>query len=132
MQRISLLMGDDSNDGHGRTNLYYIQSNFSPTEIGNAYKLGVEKLGFDFIKEIAVKYDDSDLSKEIFDKLIEGGVAVPLDIDLNEDGSVFLDSDVYALFYLNIAKFGNKKLKFFPVNGRTNVIDIGGYGLFGG
>jgi len=126
MQRIALLMGDESADGHGMTTRVTIQSNFSKTEIENAYKLGIEKVGFDFIETVAIEHEDHTLSEEQYSMLVKAGIDIIVEIGYK--GKRWIDQEEFADIYLKIAKLGNKKLKCSVVND-TNVIDIGGYGL---
>jgi hypothetical protein len=132
---ISLVVGDWSGDGHDKKDIINIESNFDKKAIDLAYKLGTEKLGFDFCNHIAEEYEDNKLPNEEWKKLKEAGYqddnGLEEDAKKYNDGEISLDISSFADIYLFIVKLGNEKFKFEYLEGNKNPqINIGGYGLF--
>lgn len=139
---ITLVLGDWSDDGHGKSETIVVGSNLDKDEVFKAYQKGSKKLGFNFIDKIAADYEDNWLSSDKLGKLMEHGITPEKffsnDYDLkqakealeNEDG-VGLWTDSYAAIFLLIAKLGNETFEYeiLPED-RSSRINIGGYGLF--
>jgi hypothetical protein len=129
-----LEMGDDSCDGHCMTATRNICSNLNAEEISAAYTASKEKVGFNFIQDVADEYEDNSLSMEKLKTLRENGVATWQfeDERYAEEGeeleSVSLNSDTYSQIYLELVKLGNAEFKQETLQGKN--LSIGGYGLF--
>jgi len=142
---ISLVLGDPSDDGHGKTDTFVIKSNLDQKDIEAAYKKGSEKLGFNLINEVCEEYEDSLLPKDKIDILVKNGFTIDnlmssSDYDREDAEEAFEDdessgfninSEYFANTYLFIVKLGNKDFQYEMLKGKLNpTIDIGGYGLF--
>lgn len=137
----SLVIGDWSDDGHGKTDMTVIRSNLDSEQIGEAYEAGSKKLGFNFIEEVATDYEDSSLDLVKFKTLIDAGLSIEeafkYDYEIKEAKKALEDEDSegfhlwtesYRSIFLFIVKLGNKDFKYKISQG--NQIHIGGYGLF--
>lgn len=129
---INLVLGDWSNDGHGRTKTYTIDSNLSIDAINSAYKLGFSLIGHDIVKTVADEYQSTSLCDFIVEALYNNGFAFE-DIEVydklnNEFIDIELDTDLYLKIYLFVVYLGNPE--FSPQIIEQNKINIGGYGLF--
>lgn len=129
MHTIELVMGDYSRDGHEKTESIMVISNITLQELKEAYQIGTEKIGFDFIKTVAADYGDGSLSKEKFDKLRDAGLT---EDDWFEEGEdkfpLMYYKDAFAEIFLFICKLGNELFEYeYP---KTDSMHIGGYGLF--
>jgi hypothetical protein len=119
---ITLIIGDWSNDGHGTTEKYLIESNLTKKDLLSAYKKGCGIIGFNLSKMVATEYMDNCISEAHLEKLTKFGF-------VNRRNDLKLDVCLFAEMWLFISKIGNPKFdwKCIPDN---STIDIGGYGLF--
>jgi len=129
MTRVSLLMGDDSKDGHGETESLLVEVNVTLKGLEKAYKKGARKLGYDFEVKAASEYGKRKLSKKVFEKLKELGWSVPAGFE--RCGRV-LDTDTYADIWIFLAKLGDPELEVYvQTPDGIDELPIGGYALFG-
>lgn len=132
---ITLILGDPSGDGHGKSKTIVFNSNLNVTDIGLAYKKASKELGFDLISDVCNDYEDNFVPKDIFDTLVKNGMEYDLsDYEKNqlEDADtrgINIYTDEYLNIYFFIVFFGNKNFEYEITN--YPVIDIGGYGLYG-
>lgn len=139
----TLVLGDWSDDGHGKTDIVMLASNLDSEEIAEAYEKASKKLGFNFINDVAADYEDNELPTDYLKKLVEYGLSLKqvfeyeYDIERaekaleNEDSEgVPLWPDSYTQIFLFIVKLGNPEFEFKILEDDTDRIDIGGYGLF--
>jgi hypothetical protein len=155
---VNLLLGDQSGDGHGKTNIVSIQSNLDAFSVAEAYEKGVEIIGVDLINDVAEGYEDNTLVQSDFDKLVKHGFTfeedssledldedddiedfddeLESDLELEEDDDLLNDEepihlyeDTFVRIYLFIAKTGNPDFEY-HLTDVNNIIAIGGYGLF--
>lgn len=127
----SIMSGDWSNDGHGMTLSTIIRSNFNKDEIENAYKEGIEKIGFDFKEDYCREYEDDFLPNEIIEKLKSQGIHVNFESDYegsNTGDGVHIRPDEYTEIYLKLCQLGNSNFNYTII--KTPELHIGGYGLF--
>ena len=123
MNRISLLMGDESRDGHGETESLVLDTNRTRKELEKAYKKGARKL------EAANEYGERRLAKPIFDALKKLGWPVPEGFEKTRE----LDTDTYADIWIFLAKLGDPGLEVYvQTHDPVGKLYIGGYALFGG
>lgn len=141
----TLVLGDWSDDGHGKTDIFIINSNLDSEEILAAYKKASKKLGFKFMDDVCADYEDNSIPIDYLKKLIESGLQLDQvftsDYDLkrakkvleDEDSeeNVSLWTDSYTAIFLFIVKLGNPEFEYKIVEDDTDRINIGGYGLFG-
>lgn len=134
---ITLLLGDPSEDGHGKTCEFNYEFNKSKEAIFAAYKEGVKKIGFDFINEVAIEYDDTSLGEDYFRKLKEAGFDCSYfynngHMDNHDEGDTeyvnYLNEEDYVSIFLFFVKVGDPSITYTDLN--CAVMDIGGYGLF--
>lgn len=128
---IKLLVGDPSNDGHGKTESLIIDSNLSIKQLESAYKKGSKTLKFDLFK-YCNDWEDAKIPFKEWKKLIDNGLDVKdfgcYDQIEEEFDTSFLYSLDYFTVYLFICKFGNNDFKY-SITEEANVLNIGGYGL---
>lgn len=124
---INILIGDMSADGHGKTRSEVYLCNKPATEVEAAYKIGTEKLGFDFREDVASEYEESTITQYQLDRLAEHGCHP--DVETSEVEGVY---DIYQNEYLEaflfIVRLGDKELSINQAS--CEIIDAGGYGLF--
>lgn len=123
---ISLVMGDRSGDGHGKTDTVIIKSNLSKKDLEKAYKKAIKIIGFD-LAEVASEYEDNYISEKLYLKLKKAGFTE--DYGESEDEKYQIFSEAYADIYLFFIKIGEPKFEYEIVDS-SNSINIGGYGLF--
>ena len=97
----------------------------------------MEKIGFDFINEVAVEYEDSSLDDDSFRKLKEAGFDCSYFynnglMDNHDEGDAeyvnYLNEEDYISIFLFFIKVGDPSITYMDLN--CAVMDIGGYGLF--
>ena len=132
MTKITLVVGDDSGDGHSRKESYPIEVNVSLEEFLKAFKKGSKKLGFD-LRDECEDYQDSELSDKAVDSLVTNGIVNQDRMTLTSSGKVVIEDDCiwaesFMMLYTEIVRLGNPKITF----GKTKSpnLHIGGYGLF--
>ena len=131
--QFTLVVGDWSDDGHGKTANIAIKSNLSPAEVLCAYETGSKKLGFDLINTVAEVYEDRAISREKWNAFVKLGFDCDLakfDVpyDNGDDDDLSLCYEAYTSLYLFVIKLGEPDFQCEPMNNKS--IQIGGYGLF--
>lgn len=129
MKMINLVVGDWSDDGHGRTHTVTVESNFDVARLGKAFKAGTKKLKFN-IAEHCQDYEDGSISDRFAAALTKHG------FDLTEmfsydgpDEPINLSPSDFADIWLFTAELGGgKKLRLKIVE--PDDIHVGGYGCF--
>lgn len=140
---INLVMGDWSDDGHGKTDTVTIVCNLDKKALALAYKAGAKKLRVDVSKTVAEEYESATLSKADWKKFAAAGMTLqqlfehPYFRKEAESGLkdrnmeyIGLDTDAFARLWLFTAKLGNPKFEFAFTRDDQVSINIGGYGLF--
>lgn len=153
---ISLVLGDWSDDGHGKTATYVAKSTGTARDIEAAYSAGVSTLVLQYGDEIrgmldnlCDDYEDDAISGDLREWLIDAGILTFKEecdvfnefeklstgeygwrrLDPDEDGR--LDIDTFAEIYVGIARLGGIDIELVP-DTHDYVVKIGGYGLFYG
>lgn len=127
MEVVNIIVGDWSDDGHGKTETFAIKSNITRDEIDKAYTQAIKtypKLNaFDSICE---DYEDNSIPEDLLDELKLLGYQPPkwMEKEFRVSREEFVD------IYLFIVKLGNPAFEYSHVN--HNELTIGGYGLFWG
>lgn len=128
-----LVVGDWSDDGHGKTDKFLIYSNFSKEQILAAYKKGAMMLGVDVTRDVCHKYEDSYLENEQWKKFEAAGMTLhelfqdeEFETDIDSKFCIYTDS--FVRLWLFTVKLGDPSFENEFV--RFSDIHIGGYGLF--
>jgi hypothetical protein len=123
---INLVVGDWSDDGHGKTDSYTIQTKTTRLELEKAFKKGQKIIGFNLDEDVCAEYEEYELKESEADKIREH---LPnFNIDDLDDGC-YMDSESFAILYMEIAKLGDPTIEY-EIADNENSINIGGYGLF--
>lgn len=131
---IQLVLGDWSNDGHGKTDSVFIESNLTAQQIQDAYVAAMNKLpALKCLNTLAEDYEDSELSNDHITALREAGYPIDKFVKEYEEGygddcTPSVDKESYTDIYLFIVLVGNPEFKHEVVS--LDDINIGGYGLF--
>ncbi len=140
----TLVLGDWSDDGHGKTDLVIIESNLDKEEIWAAYRKASKKLGFKLVEDVCADYEEGGISQDYLKTLIENGLNIEkvfdTDYDLKEakkvlegddpDELVNLWTNSYTEIFLFIVKLGDPEFEYNIIEDDSSRINIGGYGLF--
>ncbi len=121
INKICICVGDWSDDGHGETVDYWIETYFTDKKIKKAYQAGTAKLSFDLTEDVCRNYEDYHLTEEVLEELRGAGFTEEVDAD-------FLGTDSFFNIYTFICKLGNPDFSFIQI--KPVYINIGGYGLF--
>ena len=117
----NLVIGDWSDDGHGKTATITIKSNLTSKGIEKAFKVGAKKIGVD-ITSLCEDYEDYGLPDEAIAKLKKAGYEGD-----EEEGFLEAGYESFAAIYLFTVKIGDPSFEYKEVDGKN--INIGGYGL---
>lgn len=141
-------IGDSSGDGHGKEETFFFFSNFTKEEVWNAYRSGVEILGFDVCNTVALA-ETATLTKEQHDNIfhhqkflnfceinkneytIVDGMFLEETLDL-EKRNYFLEKLSFLHIFLFTVWLGSEALFVFSQLEKSaeNTVDIGGYAYF--
>tara|TARA_R100001244_G_scaffold96442_1_gene72165 strand:- start:341 stop:742 length:402 start_codon:yes stop_codon:yes gene_type:complete len=132
MTKITLIVGDESNDGHGRKESFTIQTNVSRKDFLKAFEKGSKKLGFD-LRDECEGYQESAISEGAVDSLVANGIVNKDRMTLSSNGKVVIEEDStwdhgFMMLFTEIVRLGNPKITF--GESKSENIHIGGYGLF--
>jgi hypothetical protein len=106
--KMTFTLGDWSDDGHGKVEIFYLKSNLTPELVGTAYKKAVEMTGIKPHDDWACGYEERSFDAN---KLIEAGI--PEGVvrgEQNEDG-YFSDCEHYVNLIIAFCKLGNPNLE---------------------
>lgn len=134
-----LVVGDWSDDGHGKTEKFLIESNKPIQEVRAAYNKGCKIAGFDLTESACINYLDNTIPPDILKKLYgvlpdfvktwlfcadtfnaDLHLSVPYDIECAE---------FFADIWIQIAQLGDGDLHL-EYHHEVESINIGGYGVF--
>lgn len=129
--KITLEVGDWSNDGHSQSDTFTVESSLDAKALKKAYAKGTKKIGFDLSADVCKKYEDSQIPMRCWDKLI----ALEFDDKNREciidawDSGVYVTQELFVDMWIFICQLGNPDLKI-EICHNGEWIEIGGYGLF--
>lgn len=128
---INLTAGDESQDGHEKTETITVSCNLTKAQLEKAYRAGTKKLGFDLSADVAREYEDSSVSEGFVKKLRAAGID-PTEFLEQDDGdwSFGYSATSFIELWLRIATLGNPSLVFEHMSETSPSIFVGGYGLF--
>lgn len=105
-------LGDPSADGHGHTAEYHLTSNYSASEISEAYRKTTELLSFDLVEDIGNEFEgDYWVPSEYAEELVKLGIIEEDDLEEGgrtygpPAGSYYLDTDSFGDLYFKIAQY---------------------------
>lgn len=154
---ISLVLGDWSDDGHGKTATCVVKSTGTARDVEAAYNAGVDTLVFqygdairDMLDSLCEDYEDDAIPGQLRAWLVEAGI-LHFNVEnhvfgeycmnrslgqyaweaLDDDEDGRLDIDTFAEIYVGIARLGGIDIELVP-DTHDYVVKIGGYGLFYG
>ena len=128
---IKIEIGDWSGDGHGISEVHIIYTNLTHEEMLEAYKIAVDKLGFDFCKEVCSNYEEITISDPKKIKALKKHV---IDLEAGnfqkDEKGYWLDDDRFFDIYFRMIKLGNPSFVYEDKTMELPWISIGGYGVF--
>lgn len=130
MNKVTLVVGDWSHDGHAQTENFTYEVNVTKDELYAAYVRGVKVCGVDWTQEVVAEYEDSAVPIDVVKKLLAHGIDIESWIsDEDEDEDLTIEPYQFAEVWLMIARLGEHTLEW-RVIVTNDRINIGGYGLF--
>lgn len=130
MNRIKMIVGDWSGDGHEKTEICYISSKYTADEISDSYKsiLKEKKIPYP-----CKDYEENTISEEIVQLLKENNIQYD-DILERSNTKYYLAGEEgikdFCELYLRIASIRLPHLTWKYEQDAPGVIRAGGYGLF--
>lgn len=94
-------VGDWSGDGHGKTEVFLVESSHSADDVAAAYQYACERIGFIFHNEVSADYEDNRIGAERLAALQAIGYD-PIDLD----PEWLAPSDVWDMF-VALVQHGN-------------------------
>lgn len=94
MFRYKIVLGDYSCDGHGRYEIYWVNSTFSKKEIKKIYKNVTKKIGFSFVDEFE-DYEKTEISNSKAEALSQYLECEPSDIFEEYKGEYSIDDQSF-------------------------------------
>lgn len=96
MNKFKIELGDWSDDGHGKTEVYMLESDLTVAETREAYIRSINFTGIEFQKEIANAYDDNTLSEIVYLNFKEHGFDFTKHEDEEEYEEIYICPDFYV------------------------------------
>jgi hypothetical protein len=125
--KFKLIVGDWSNDGHGRSDTKICICSHSAGEVMGAHKKLVSK-GINLLSQCE-DYEVSNLGKDFVEKLNEIGFDLSGFVEFY-DGYSYVNTTEWMKLYMELAKVEIPELEYKFINDGLPSIDIGGYGLY--
>lgn len=125
---IQLIVGDWSDDGHGKTDSVFVRSNLSVEETKAAFEKGDKNFKF---SSYCSEYEDSNLPKDLVEKLkpfLTKKELSEIYQEYDQNDSLSVSSDEFVYFWIAVARSGNPDLKIKVT--KVNSITVDGYDLF--
>ena len=151
MNKMYLVLGDWSNDGHGHSDKVLLESNLTVKEVQDAYKASCKLTGVEFNHNetftgrkrdwqeaddyrIATEYESSNIPSEALVELRKFGLTDELlqsfeedEINLNEDGSYGLSEHSFVNLWMWFVKLSNPNLVIQRASAKDETPCINGY-----
>jgi hypothetical protein len=126
---VRVALGDEYDDGHGKSYSINIESNLKEKEIKKAYNIGSKKVNVNLLS-LCEEFECSYIPKKEYDKLIDNGYKFSeTTICYTEDDTVDIQIDEYINIWLFLVKNGNENFEYSIIESDYEM-NIGGYGLF--
>lgn len=129
--KIKLVVGDWSDDGHGKTDSYLVRTNYSAADIKRSYEraLKIHKLHVP-----CSDCEDSAINPDIVKLLTQHNVETSdiLEYDKKSKTYNFVDCgpDYFCQLYLRISSIILTDLVYEFIDSDIATLNVGGYGLF--
>ena len=126
---VRVVLGDEYDDGHGKSYSINIESNLKEKEIKKAYNIGSKKVNVNLLS-LCEEFECCYIPKKEYDKLIDNGYKFSeTTICYTEDDTVDIQIDEYINIWLFLVKKGNENFEYSIIESDYEM-NIGGYGLF--
>jgi len=134
---LSLIIGDESDDGHGKRDTYVIESNLSREEIQAAYTRALSEFDAGCLTTVAEDYEDCSLSATQLFAMRRIGYRVQnmywwqeFKEDWGRGQTPFITADEFVDLFLTIVRAGDSNFVYKRLSSADTELFIGGYGLF--
>ena len=131
MYTVNLIVGDWSDDGHGKVTMHSFITNLTPDQVRYCHSVGATPAQHVVLDTIASDYEDTVLTPPQLEVLKQLGFPVEKLAFNEEKEEPNITEDEYIELYWHVVSRGNPYLS--PVRYtrvETNDITIGGYGFF--
>ena len=140
---MNLVLGDWSDDGHGKTEKILVEVNKTVEEIQQGYNVACEVTGYCFhenspYKQLLTNYEDNEILHTDCDKLLEFGLNVVDHCKETQDGSVIFTSKEFRDLWFHFVNIAIPDIQWVfidecipNINGYWGYLNEGfGYGLY--
>lgn len=144
MHRIKVQLGDWSNDGHGQTKDYIVESSVPLQQLREYYFQACEE-HFD-ISKLCEDYGDSRMTDSDLELFEEAGIRIHPELkkEILEDGEAYIDTDQYMDLWVRFMENQDERISlrivpeeemptfhFYGYDEKQRHIGGFGYGIFG-
>lgn len=143
MNKFKLELGDWSDDGHGKTKVFFFESNLTVEDLREIFFTNKEVYG-DFLEKYCSDYQDSVMTLEEIEAIELIGIQVSdyIKKEALQEGSLFIDTNTMIDWFVQFMKLGNPSLilnavdegvpsfHFYGRDSKNRHISSFGYGLF--
>src|SRR6185312_12976492 len=116
----TVVVGDWSSDGHGKTETVTFNTNATEEELKAAYKAGVQIIGFDMVEELCSDYEDNKLPRRYAELLTRAGInyldyvdTYGLDVN-NPNAKLSMYLEQYIQLWCTFIRTGNPQIDLVP------------------
>lgn len=131
MNKFKVIVGDESNDGHGMWDTVYFESNFNRSDLNSALSHAGSSLA-EPIRDLFRKYEDNKIPKPLVEELQSHGWELPEECE-EYDGKYHVHGpEGLVRFYLSVIKTFTANLEYRIVSDDTQEFSLpsSGYGLY--
>lgn len=128
--RIALVVGDYSYDGHEKSLSFFIDSNLALVDLKKAYKKGVKKLGINVRKDVATDCADNMITLDRWKYFANAGCTIIDETHFKNGVYEIWDTKIFVDLWLFTAHIGDPEFEYSLIEDEDASIGIGGYGLF--
>lgn len=131
MNKMYLVLGDWSKDGHGQSQKVLLEADLTVKEMQEAYKEACKltDLAFDDDQKtkyvIAAEYEDNKISKKCANILKKFGIKLNYICEKDEENKYYLDSESFVALWINFVKIARPDAKIRLID--CNIPNINGY-----
>ncbi|CAL9989623.1 hypothetical protein VPHD148_0321 [Vibrio phage D148] len=131
MNKFKVIVGDESNDGHGQWDIVYFTTNFSNNDLQAAMLEAKRQLKEPF-DNLFNDYEDSTIPSDLVEELKTHGWELPHDCEEYEGRHYVICHDGMVRFFMSVLQTFTNNLEYNIVSDSTEEFSFpsSGYGLY--
>ena len=124
---IQFVVGDWSDDGHGKTHTHTFKTNYPALDIMKAYTKSVETTGINIKYKYCHDYEEATIPKDTLSNYISADDVFSNGFSSSKPDHYWVTTEDWTHFYLHFCKISLPDLSWKEEN--ISTLNIGGYGL---